>query len=234
MAKVSLNRALKRTIALLCVSIAFLLCSTALFHSSKARASNGFESFEDAEILDKLAYKVAREYGNQYKFKFQFKLIAKDSARLSPLLVQYQSANKNCIFWISPKEEAWHSFENYLRFFDGLPKQVVYEAFFAHEAGHCVQFREEIFFGSAENGTRQELFSDVFALSHVERHYPTWRIAFQNSLLKMRRVERGLGSSYDFAQDLQKFTQSRDFVSVLRIKEPGERAFMMAKVIDLL
>lgn len=201
---------------------------------STAYAANGFESFEDAEILDKVAYKVAREYGTQYRFSFQFKLVAKESKRLSPLLVQYQSANKNCIFWISPKEEAWHSFENYLRFFDGLPKQVVYEAFFAHEAGHCVQFREEIFFGSAEHGTRQELFSDVFALSHVERHFPSWRVAFQNSLLRMRRVERGMGSSYDFAQDLQKFTQSRDFVSVLRLKEPGERAFMIAKVIDLL
>lgn len=201
---------------------------------STAHAANGFESFEDAEILDKVAYKVAREYGNQYRFNFQFKLVAKESKRLSPLLVQYQSANKNCIFWISPKEEAWHSFENYLRFFDGLPKQVVYEAFFAHEAGHCVQFREEIFFGSAEHGTRQELFSDVFALSHVERHFPSWRVAFQNALLRMRRVERGMGSSYDFAQDLQKFTQSRDFVSVLRLKEPGERAFMIAKVIDLL
>lgn len=218
-----LNRAFKRVLAI----FALLVCL-------EARAANGFESFEDAEMLDQLAYKVAREYGNQHKFRFQFKLVSKDSRRLSPLLVQYQSSSKTCIFWISPKEEAWHSFENYLRFFDGLPKQVVYEAFFAHEAGHCVQFREEIYFGNAEHGTRQELFSDVFALSHVERHFPNWRIPFQNSLLKMRQVERGMGTSYDFAQDLRKFTQSRDFVSVLRLREPGERAFMIAKVIDLL
>lgn len=229
-----LNQALRRTIGSIGLALVLLLCSTAFPLPSEARAANGFESFEDAEILDKLAYKVAREYANQYKFKFQFKLVEKKSIRLSPLLVQYQSASKNCIFWISPKEEAWHSFENYLRFFDGLPKQVVYEAFFAHEAGHCVQFREEIYFGNEKNGSRQELFSDVFALSHVERHFPTWRIAFQNSLLKMRGVERGMGSSYDFARDLQRFTQSRDFVSVLRLAEPGERAFMMAKVVDLL
>jgi len=106
-----------------------LLAAGVLF-SGTAVAGNGFADFDDAELVDRLAVKVAREYARDYRFTFEFKWVKKDEKRLSPFLVQYMRAQKKCIYWISPKEEAWHSFENYLKFFEGLPKQVVYEAFF--------------------------------------------------------------------------------------------------------
>lgn len=210
-----------------------LLAAGVLF-SGTALAGNGFADFDDAELVDRLAVKVAREYARDYRFTFEFKWVKKDEKRLSPFLVQYMRAQKKCIYWISPKEEAWHSFENYLKFFEGLPKQVVYEAFFAHESGHCVQQHEDIDFGMTQRGSRQELFADLFALSHVERHYPQFRKPFQAALVNMRKVEMGFRSSYDFAGELIRFSHRQDFQSMLRLPEAGERAFMMAKVVDQL
>ena len=138
-----------------------LLLVAVAFHSQPVIA-NGFEDFEDAELIDHIAGSVARGYGRMHGYGVDFKLIGKETPHQSPLLVQYNAPLKRCTFFISTRDKTWHSFELYLEFFDGLPKQLVYEAFFAHESGHCVQMREQIDFGPVRRRHREELYADVF------------------------------------------------------------------------
>lgn len=196
--------------------------------------ANGFEDFEDAKLIDRIAGSVARGYGRMHGYQVEFKLIGKEVAHQSPLLVQYNAPLKRCTFYISTQDRNWHSFEQYLLFFEGLPKQVVYEAFFAHESGHCVQVREQIDFGPKRRRLREELYADVFALSHVERYFPKYRKAFQEGQLRMRRVALGVQRDYDFYQELLKLHYSPALQTALVVKNPQDRAYSIAKAVDLL
>lgn len=196
--------------------------------------ANGFDDFEDAELIDRIAGSVARGYGRMHGYQVEFKLIGKEVAHQSPLLVKYNATMKRCTFFISTQDTTWHSFEQYLLFFEGLPKQVVYEAFFAHESGHCVQVREQIDFGPKQRRHREELYADVFALSHVQRYFPKYRKAFQEGQLKMRRVALGVQRDYDFYKELVKLHYSPSLQTALVVKNPQDRAFSIAKAVDLL
>jgi len=210
-----------------------LLLVAVAFHSQPVIA-NGFEDFEDAELIDHIAGSVARGYGRMHGYGVDFKLIGKETPHQSPLLVQYNAPLKRCTFFISTRDKTWHSFELYLEFFEGLPKQLVYEAFFAHESGHCVQMREQIDFGPVRRRHREELYADVFALSHVERYYPKHRKAFQEAQLKMRRAALGIRNEYDFYKELLRLHYSPNLQSALKVKNPQERAYSIAKAVDLL
>ena len=196
--------------------------------------ANGFEDFDDAELIDHIAGSVARGYGRIHGYGVEFKLIGREVRHESPLLVQYNSSSKRCTFLISTRDKTWHSFEQYLQFFEGLPKQVVYEAFFAHESGHCVQMKENIDFGPVRRHHRQELYADVFALSHVERYFPIHRKSFQEAQLKMRRAALGFHNEYDFYTELLKLHYSPALQAALTVKNPQDRAFSIAKAVDLL
>jgi len=209
-----------------------LLCVAALC-STQAQA-NGFEDFEDAKLIDHIGGSVARGYGRMHGYQVDFKLVGKEVPHQSPLMVQYNAPAKRCTFLISTRDKTWHSFEQYLEFFEGLPKQVVYEAFFAHESGHCVQMKEKIDFGPHKRRHREELYADVFALSHVERYFPKHRLAFQEAQLKMRRAALGIQKDYDFYTELLKLQYSPKLQSALKIKNPQERAYSIAKAVDLL
>lgn len=209
------------------IACAILLCSTPL-------KANGFEDFDDAELIDHIAGSVARGYGRMHGYSVDFKLIGKETPHQSPLLVQYNARLKRCTFFISTRDKTWHSFEQYLEFFDGLPKQVVYEAFFAHESGHCVQMKEQIDFGPVRRRHREELYADVFALSHVERYFPKHRKSFQEAQLKMRRAALGIQNEYDFYKELLRLHYSPNLQSALKIKNPQDRAYSIAKAVDLL
>ena len=210
-----------------------LLLAAVVFHSQPLKA-NGFEDFEDAELIDHIGGSVARGYARMHGYQVDFKLIGKNVPHQSPLMVQYNAPAKRCTFLISTRDKTWHSFEQYLEFFEGLPKQVVYEAFFAHESGHCVQMKEKIDFGPHKRRHREELYADVFALSHVERYFPKYRRAFQESQLKMRRAALGIQKDYDFYTELLKLQYSPNLQSALKIKNPQDRAFSIAKAVDLL
>lgn len=211
---------------------AALACALA-FCSSPVQA-NGFEDFDDAELIDHIAGSVARGYGRMHGYQVEFKLIGKEVPHQSPLMVQYNAPLKRCTFMISTRDKTWHSFEQYLEFFEGLPKQVVYEAFFAHESGHCVQMKEKIDFGPVQRRHREELYADVFALSHVERYFPKYRNAFQQAQLKMRRAALGIQKDYDFYAELLRLQYSPGLQAALKVKNPQERAFSIAKAVDLL
>lgn len=211
--------------------LACMLVLPALWASPAAQA-NGFQDFEDAELIDHVAGAVARGYGRMHGYKVEFKFLNENTRQASALMVQYNAASRLCTFFVNPTDSSWHSFERYLSFFDGLPKKVVYEAFFAHESGHCVQFKEQIDFGPVRRTHRQELFADVFALSHVERYYPQFRPLFQKSLVQMRRTEKG--SVYDLAGELQKLAHSPALLTALRVQRPQDRAFAIARAVDQL
>ena len=214
-------------------SIRALVACTLAWCAVPAQA-NGFEDFEDAELIDQIAGSVARGYGRMHGYQVEFKLIGKEVVHQSPLLVKYNAPLKRCTFFISTQETTWHSFEQYLLFFDGLPKQVVYEAFFAHESGHCVQVKEQIDFGPKQRRLREELYADVFALSHVQRYFPKYRKAFQEGQLRMRRVALGVQRDYDFYKELVKLHYSPSLQTALVVKNPQDRAFSIAKAVDLL
>jgi hypothetical protein len=216
---------LKRTIVALVSACAFAV--------SPANA-NGFEDFDDAELIDHIAGSVARGYGRMHGYQVEFKLIGKEVPHQSPLMVKYNKRLKLCTFMISTRDKTWHSFEQYLEFFEDLPKQVVYEAFFAHESGHCVQMKENIDFGPHQRRHREELYADVFALSHVERYFPKNRKAFQEAQLKMRRAALGIQKDYDFYKELLRLHYSPGLQTALRVKNPQDRAFSIAKAVDLL
>lgn len=209
------------------------LACTFIFISNPVQA-NGFEDFDDAELIDHIAGSVARGYGRMHGYQVEFKLIGKEVPHQSPLMVQYNAPLKRCTFMISTRDKTWHSFEQYLEFFDGLPKQVVYEAFFAHESGHCVQMKEKIDFGPIQRRHREELYADVFALSHVERYFPKHRKSFQAAQLKMRRAALGIQKDYDFYAELLRLQYSPGLQAALKVKNPQERAFSIAKAVDLL
>lgn len=209
------------------------LACTFIFISNPVQA-NGFEDFDDAELIDHIAGSVARGYGRMHGYQVEFKLIGKEVPHQSPLMVQYNAPLKRCTFMISTRDKTWHSFEQYLKFFDGLPKQVVYEAFFAHESGHCVQMKEKIDFGPIQRRHREELYADVFALSHVERYFPKHRKSFQAAQLKMRRAALGIQKDYDFYAELLRLQYSPGLQAALKVKNPQERAFSIAKAVDLL
>lgn len=211
----------------------YAACCLPVFWMSPAQA-NGFEDFDDASLIDHIAGSVARGYGRMHGYSVEFKLIGKEVPHQSPLLVQYNPPLKRCTFFISTQDKTWHSFEQYLEFFEGLPKQVVYEAFFAHESGHCVQLKEKIDFGPVRRRQREELYADVFALSHVERYFPKHRSEFQAAQLKMRRAALGIQKDYDFYKELVKLHYSPSLQTALRVKNPQERAFSIAKAVDLL
>lgn len=210
------------------VLAAAFLCST------EPVQANGFEDFDDAELIDHIAGSVGRGYGRLHGYSVDFKLIGKETPHQSPLMVHYNAPLKRCTFMISTRDNTWHSFEQYLEFFEGLPKQVVYEAFFAHESGHCVQLKEKIDFGPVRRRHREELYADVFALSHVERYFPKHRKAFQEAQLKMRRAALGIQNDYDFYKELLKLNYSPGLQSALKMKNPQDRAFSLAKAVDLL
>ena len=193
---------------------------------------NGFEDFEDARLIDHVAGSVARGYARMHGFKVEFKMLPESQQQASALLVQYHPATRTCTYLINTRDESWHSFENYLKFFEGLPKKLVYEAFFAHETGHCVQLKEQIDFGPERRNLHQELFADVFALSHVERYYPPYRQPFLRALINMRKVERG--TSYAFSAQLQRLAYSPELLTALKVKDPQERAFAIAHAVDRL
>lgn len=211
---------------------AALFCASVLL--AMPAQANGFEDFDDAELIDHIAGSVARGYGRIHGYNVEFKLIGKEVRHQSPLLVQYNVPQKRCTFLISTRDKTWHSFEQYLKFFEGLPKQVVYEGFFAHESGHCVQMKENIDFGPVRRRHRQELYADVFALSHVERYFPEHRKAFQKAQLNMRRAALGFQNDYDFYTELLKLHYSPGLQAALRVKNHQDRAFSIAKVVDLL
>lgn len=194
--------------------------------------ANGFQNFDDAALIDQVAGAVARGYGKMHGYRVQFKMLNESTPYESALMTQYTPANRTCTFFINPKDTSWHSFEHYLQFFEGLPKKVVYEAFFAHESGHCVQFKEQIDFGPVQRAQRQELYADVFALSHVERYYPKYRPAFQMGLIKMRSVEKG--TPYDFSRLLHKLLGQPDLMTALKVTGPQDRAFAIARAVDRL
>lgn len=209
-----------------------LLVASALWPACSA--ANGFEDFDDAELIDRVASTVARGYGRMYGYQVEFKLIGKNTPHQSPFLVQYHERLKRCTFLISTQDTTWHSFERYLEFFDGLPKQLVYEAFFAHESGHCVQIKEKIDFGPVRKRHRQELYADVFALSHVKRYYPAYLDSFQQAQVKMRRAAVGLQRDYDFSAELLKLYRSPSLQTALSVADPQDRAYSIAKAVDLL
>ncbi|HEX4879834.1 MAG TPA: hypothetical protein VFV39_08320 [Limnobacter sp.] len=208
-----------------------LVFACALPTSAKA---NGFEDFDDAELIDKIAGSVGRGYARMHGYTVEFKLIGHQTPHASAILAQYDPARKRCTFFISTQDATWHSFEQYLIFFEGLPKQVVYEAFFAHESGHCVQGHESIDFGPVNRRHRQELFADVFALSHVERYFPKHRPAFQQGQYLMRRAAAGMQPDYDFSRELRRLSVAPALLAALKIKDPRERAFSIAKAVDML
>lgn len=211
---------------------AALACALAL-GSNQAHA-NGFEDLDDASLIDHIAGSVARGYGRLHGYQVDFKLIGKETPHQSPLLVQYNAPLKRCTFFISTRDKTWHSFEQYLEFFEGLPRQVVYEAFFAHESGHCVQMKEGIDFGPVRRRHREELYADVFALSHVERYFPKHRQSFQKAQLRMRRAALGIQKDYDFYKELLKLHYSPGLQAALKVKNPQDRAYSIAKAVDLL
>lgn len=131
--------ALQRRVSLPHVS-ALALCLAALW--STPLQANGFENFEDAELIDHIAGTVSRDYGQMYGYQVGFKLIGKEVLHHSALLVQYNAHQKHCTFLLSTRDRNWYNFRQYMKFFKELPKKVVYEAFFAHESGHCVQKRK--------------------------------------------------------------------------------------------
>lgn len=210
---------------------AILICGVALVCSPQAQA-NGFQDFEDAELIDHVAGSVARGYGRMHGYKVEFRFLSEETRESSALMVQYKPVSRTCIFFVNPQDASWHSFERYLKFFNGLPKKIVYEAFFAHESGHCVQFKEQIDFGPVRRSHRQELFADVFALSHVERYYPHFRARFQQALVQMRKTEKG--SEYDLSGPLQKLAHSPSLLTALRERKAQDRAFAIARAVDQL
>ncbi|MBU0785005.1 MAG: hypothetical protein KJ798_13475 [Gammaproteobacteria bacterium] len=223
--------ALQRRVSLPHVS-ALALCLAALW--STPLQANGFENFEDAELIDHIAGSVSRDYGQMYGYEVGFKLIGKEVLHHSALLVQYNAHQKHCTFLLSTRDRNWYNFRQYMKFFKELPKKVVYEAFFAHESGHCVQKKEKIDLGSVQRRHREELFADLFALSHIERHFPEHRHAFEEALLDMRRAAYGIQKDYGFYKELLKFQHSPDLHTALKVINPQERAHSIAKVIDLL
>ncbi|WP_334120554.1 hypothetical protein [Limnobacter sp.] len=223
--------ALHRRVLLTHVST-LALCMAVLF--STPLHANGFENLEDAELIDHIAGTVARNYGEMYGYQVAFKLIGKEVLHHSALLVQYNAHVKRCTFLVSTRDRNWYNFQQYMRFFKDLPKKVVYEAFFAHESGHCVQKKEKIDLGSTQRRHREELYADLFALSHVERHFPEHRHAFEVALLDMRRAAFGIQKDYGFYKELLKFQHSPDLHAALTVKNPQERAYSIARVVDLL
>ena len=223
--------ALQRRVSLTQASV-FALCLVALW--STPLHANGFENFEDAELIDHIAGSVARDYGHMYGYQVRFKLIGKEVLHHSALLVQYNMHVKQCTFLISTRDRHWYSFRQYMKFFKGLPKKVVYEAFFAHESGHCVQKKEKIDLGPVQRRHNEELYADLFALSHIERHFPEHRRTFEEALLAMRRAAFGIQKDYGFYKELLKFQHSPDLHAALKVVNPQERAHSIAKVIDLL
>lgn len=196
--------------------------------------ANGFENFEDAELIDHISGSVSRDYGQMYGYDVGFKLIGNEVSHHSALLVQYNPHVNRCTFLISTRDGNWYNFRQYLAFFRKLPKKVVYEAFFAHESGHCVQKKEKIDLGPAQRRHREELYADLFALSHVERHYPEHRRAFEDALLDMRRAAFGIQKDYGFYKELLKFQHIPSLHAALQVADPQERAHSIAKLVDLL
>lgn len=211
---------------------AFVFCALA-FGAPPLQASR-LAGPEDARLIERVAHSVAHGYGRMYGYKVEFKQIGKEANHQSPLLVKYNAPLNLCTFLVSTQQTTWHNFEEYLLFFEGLPKQVVYEAFFAHESGHCVQLKEKIDFGPKQRRHYQELYADVFALSHVQRYFPKYRKAFQEGQLNMRRVAAGIHRDYDFHKELLKLHQSPSLQTALVVKNPQDRAFSIAKAVDLL
>ncbi|HEX4843634.1 MAG TPA: hypothetical protein VFV57_08175 [Limnobacter sp.] len=195
---------------------------------------NADDAIDDAHLIDHIATSVGRGYARMHGYKVRFQLIDQRTPHTSALQVRYEPKTRLCTFLISTNDNTWHSFEQYLKFFEGLPKQVVYEAFFAHESGHCVQLKEDIDFGPVNRRHRQELFADVFALSHVERYFPTHREAFQRGQYLMRRAVSGLQPDYDFSRELMRLSASPSLLEALKVKDPQERAFSIAKAVDML
>lgn len=196
--------------------------------------ANAFEKFEDAALVDHVLGAVARGYGRMHGFKVEFKTLGEEVPHASPFLVSFNRVSNTCTFFISTAPRPWATFKQFLTFFEGLPKQMVYEAFFAHEAGHCVQLKEDIDFGPVGRLQRQELFADVFALSHVERYFGKHRPAFERALFEVRRAEAGFTGGYSFAGELRKLSMSPVLQRALRVKDPKERVYTIAKAVDLL
>lgn len=209
----------------------FALCAATF---STPLHANGFANHEDAELIDHIAGNVARDYGQMYGYQIDFKQIGKEVLHHSALLVQYNRHLELCTFLISTRDRNWYTFRQYMKFFRKLPKKVVYEAFFAHESGHCVQKKEKIDLGPVRRRHYEELYADLFALSHIERHFPEHRQAFEDALLDMRRAAFGIQKDYGFYKELLKFQHSPDLHAALTVINPQERALSIAKVIDLL
>jgi hypothetical protein len=117
----------------------------------------------------------------------ELKIIQSQAKTIPPIFSLYKPSSDTCYVGTASIENIWKRVAEKLEKFDEKDDLAIFtEIAFAHEVGHCIAFK----YLTAENKAwtlyEREMFSDAFAILHIERWMSEDRNTAYQQMLKLR------------------------------------------------
>ena len=117
----------------------------------------------------------------------ELKIIQSQAKTIPPIFSLYKPASDTCYVGTASLEKTWKKVAEKLDQFDEKDDLAIFtEIAFAHEVGHCIAFK----YLTAENKAwtlyEREIFSDAFAILHIERWMGEDRETAYQQMIKLR------------------------------------------------